>query len=68
MLFRLIIEMLVFMIKNTGTACIAIPIQVSVFMIMQVLRVLPNKTAKIIPYYTKQSPLKPLPLFYFSIA
>jgi len=35
MLLRLIIEMLVLMIKNTGTACIAIPIQVSVFMTIQ---------------------------------
>lgn len=32
MLLRLIIEMLVLMIKNTGIACIAMPIQVSVFM------------------------------------
>gem|GEM_PF-6587919 len=34
MLLRLIIEMLVLMMKNTGIACIAIPIHVSVFMIL----------------------------------
>jgi len=65
MLLRFIIEMLVLMIKNTGIACIAIPIQVSVFMILQVLRVLPCKPAKIVPDNTKHAPLKPAPLFLF---
>jgi hypothetical protein len=36
MLLRLIIEMLVLMMKNTGIACMAIPIQVSVFIIMRI--------------------------------
>jgi hypothetical protein len=36
MLFRFIIEILVFMMKNTGIACIAMPIQVSVFMTLTI--------------------------------
>ncbi len=36
MLLRLIIDILVLIMKNTGTACIAMPIYVSVFMIMEV--------------------------------
>jgi len=36
MLLRLIIDILVLMIKNTGMACIAMPIYVSVFMIMKI--------------------------------
>ncbi len=34
MFLRLIIEMLVLIIKNTGTACIIIPITASVLMIV----------------------------------
>ena len=36
MLLRFIIEILVLMIKKTGIACIAIPIQVSVFIVMTI--------------------------------
>ncbi len=49
MLLRFIIEMLVLMIKNTGIACIAIPIQVSVFMILPIKIYLYSKLTKIIP-------------------
>jgi hypothetical protein len=49
MLLRFIIEMLVLMIKNTGIACIAIPIQVSVFMILLFKIYIYSKLTIIIP-------------------
>jgi hypothetical protein len=49
MLLRLIIEMLVLIMKNTGIACIAIPIQMSKFMILLILRVFTICMATIIP-------------------